>query len=118
MTLKAQAHLGLLATNLFFAINLGAIKYFTGHNYAAPYGLNIIRIGISVILFWILFILNPVKKKIHKEDIGRFILCALTALAVRLILYLVYSCLSVITDHSNHDHFHSGVDFKRTVEQE
>jgi drug/metabolite transporter (DMT)-like permease len=69
LTQNTKAHLGLLATNLFFAINYSAIKYFTGHHYAGPFGLNIIRIGSSGILFWLLFLFNPVKQRILKKEI-------------------------------------------------
>ena len=88
MTAQTKAHLGLLATNLFFAINLSAVKYFTSNKIAGPYGINVIRIGISVILFWILFVMNKEKKKIEKKDIGRFLLCALTALALNQMLFM------------------------------
>jgi drug/metabolite transporter (DMT)-like permease len=88
MSIQARAHLGLLATNLFFELKLSAIKYFTGHNYAGPYGLNVVRIAVCVILFWILFLFQPEKKKIHKQDLIRFILCALTALSINQMLFM------------------------------
>ena len=88
MSSKIKAHLGLLATNFFFAINLSAVKYFTTNKIAGPYGLNVIRIGVSVILFWFLFIIGSDKKKIDKKDIGRFLLCALTALALNQMLFM------------------------------
>jgi drug/metabolite transporter (DMT)-like permease len=85
---QTKAHLGLLGTNLFFAINYSAVKYFTSNHYAGPFGLNIIRIGISLILFWILFLFNPAKKKIYKKDIPAFLLCALTAIALNQMLFI------------------------------
>lgn len=88
MKTNTKAHLGLLGTNLFFAINLSAIKYFTGHDYAGPYGLNVIRVAVSVLLFWLLFLINPAKEKIQKKDMGRFVLCALTALAINQMLFM------------------------------
>lgn len=88
MNQKATAHLGLLATNIFFAINLSAVKYLTGNNYMQPYGMNVIRVGVSVILFWLLFLLNPVKKTIAKEDMPRFVWCALTGIAINQMLFL------------------------------
>lgn len=83
-----KAHLGLLGTNLFFAINYSAIKYFTANHYAAPFGINIIRIGISLILFWILFLFKRPEKKIEKKDIPAFLLCALTAIALNQMLFI------------------------------
>lgn len=88
MNSQLKAHLGLLGTNLFFAINYSAIKYFTANHYAGPFGINIIRIGISLILFWILFLFKRPEKKIDKKDIPAFILCALTAIALNQMLFI------------------------------
>ncbi|MEO6905926.1 MAG: DMT family transporter [Ginsengibacter sp.] len=88
MNPQLKAHLGLLGTNLFFAINYSAIKYFTANHYAAPFGINIIRIGISLILFWILFLFKRPEKKIEKKDIPAFLLCALTAIALNQMLFI------------------------------
>jgi drug/metabolite transporter (DMT)-like permease len=85
---QLKAHLGLLGTNLFFAINYSAIKYFTSHHYAGPFGINIIRIGISLTLFWILFLFKRPENKIEKKDIGTFLLCALTAIALNQMLFI------------------------------
>jgi drug/metabolite transporter (DMT)-like permease len=83
-----KAHLGLLGTNLFFATNYSAIKYFTSHHYAGPLGINIIRVGISLVLFWILFLFNPPKKRIEKKDFPALILCTLTAIALNQLLFI------------------------------
>jgi drug/metabolite transporter (DMT)-like permease len=83
-----KAHLGLLGTNLFFAINYSAIKYFTANHYAGPFGINIIRIGISLTLFWMLFLFKRPEKKIDKKDIPAFLLCALTAIALNQMLFI------------------------------
>lgn len=88
MNQNTKAHLGLLGTNLFFAANYSAIKYFTGNHYVGPFGINIIRIGISVILFWILFLFAPVKTKIDKKEIPAFLLCAFTGLALNQMLFI------------------------------
>ena len=88
MNSVTKAHLGLLGTNLFFAINYSAIKYFTGNHYAGPFGLNIIRIGVSLILFWSIFLCNREKIKIRKSDILAFLACALTAIALNQMLFI------------------------------
>jgi len=85
---QLKAHLGLLGTNLFFAINYSAIKYFTSHRYAGPFGINIIRIGVSLILFWILFLFKRPENKIERKDFGTFLLCALTAIALNQMLFI------------------------------
>ena len=88
MSPQIRAHIGLLATNLFFAINISAIKYFTGQSLAGSYGLNVIRSGVCVILFWLLFFITSEKKKIEKKDIVRFLLCAFSALAANQMLFM------------------------------
>lgn len=88
MNSQLKAHLGLLGTNLFFAINYSAIKYFTANHYAGPFAINIIRIGVSLILFWILFLFKRPEKKIDKKDIPAFLLCALTAIALNQMLFI------------------------------
>ncbi len=53
-----------------------------------PFGLNLIRVGISVILLWMMFIFKPVKTRIQKKDFIRFTLCALTGIAINQLLFL------------------------------
>lgn len=88
MSSQVKAHLALLGTNLFFATNYSAIKYFTAHQFAGAFGLNIIRVGVSLVLFWILFLFKPVKTKIAKKDIPAFLLCALTAIGLNQMLFI------------------------------
>lgn len=83
-----KAHLGLLGTNLFFAINYSAVKYFTSHHIAGPFAINLIRIGVSGILFWCLFFFDRPEKKIEKKDVPTFLLCALTAITINQMLFL------------------------------
>jgi drug/metabolite transporter (DMT)-like permease len=83
-----KAHLGLLGTNLFFATNYSAIKYFTSHHYAGPLGINIIRVGVSLVLFWILFLFKRPEKRIEKKDFPALILCTLTAIALNQLLFI------------------------------
>ena len=101
MNSLTKAHLGLLGTNLFFAINYSAIKYFTANHYAGPFGINIIRIGVSLVLFWSVIFIQTSKNKIEKKDIPAFLLCALTAIALNqmlfikgLVFYFSNSCIS------------------------
>ncbi|MFM2359303.1 MAG: hypothetical protein RLY16_1296 [Bacteroidota bacterium] len=84
-----KAHIGLLFTNLFFAINLSAVKYLTGNMLVKPFGLNVIRVGVSVILFWLMFVMAPGKtQKIERKDWGRFFWCALAGIAINQLLFL------------------------------
>ncbi len=85
---KTTAHLALLFTNLFFAINLSAAKHLTSLHLAGPFGLNVVRVGVSAILFWVLYLLKPTPVKIQKEDRMRFVWCALTGIAINQLLFL------------------------------
>ncbi len=91
MNLKNKAvyaHMALLLTNLFFAINLSAAKHLTNNQLAKPFGLNLIRVGVSVFLFWLLYAVKPVPIKIERKDRLRLIMCALTGIAINQLLFL------------------------------
>ena len=88
MNKRTLAHLALLFTNLFFAINLSAVKHLTNLQLAKPFGINVVRVGVSMILFWLLFALRPVNIRIEKKDIKRFIFCAITGVAINQLLFL------------------------------
>ena len=88
MNNRVIAHFALLFTNLFFAINLSAVKHLTNHQLAGPFGINIVRVGVSVILLWFLYLLRPSPNRIAREDMGRFLLCAITGVAVNQTLFL------------------------------
>lgn len=88
MNKKQLAHLVLLFTNLFFAINLSAVKHLTNAHLAGPFGINVVRVGVSVILLWSLFLFKPVNINIKKDDRGRLVLCAVTGIAINQLLFL------------------------------
>jgi len=83
-----RAHLALLGTNIFFAINLSSIKYIVNEGFAKPFAINIIRVGVTAALLWVFFIFKPVKKLVHKKDVGRFFLCALSGVAINQLLFV------------------------------
>ena len=88
MNKKTIAHLALFFTNLFFAINLSAVKHLTNLQLAKPFGINVVRVGISALLLWSLYLLKPVKIKIQREDRWRLLLCAVTGIAINQLLFL------------------------------
>ncbi|MFN8307389.1 MAG: DMT family transporter [Ferruginibacter sp.] len=88
MNKRTTAHLALLFTNLFFAINLSAVKHLTNAQLAGPFGINVVRVGVSTLLFWCLFFLKPANISIAREDRLRLILCAVTGIAVNQLLFL------------------------------
>ena len=80
--------MALLGTNLFFAINFTAIKFLVNEGYIKPFGLNLVRVGVSSILLWLLFFIKPTRIRINKQDIGRFLLCALLGIALNQLLFV------------------------------
>ena len=88
MNRKSIAHIALVFTNIFFAINLSAVKHLTNNGLVQAFGLNIVRIGFSVILFWILYLIKPVNIKIDKTDRMRLFLCALFGIAINQLMFI------------------------------
>ena len=88
MNKRSLAHFALLFTNLFFAINISAVKHLTNLQLALPFGINVVRVGVSVILFWFLYLLKPVNIHIDREDRKRLFFCAVTGIAINQLLFL------------------------------
>lgn len=84
---KTKAHLAVLSTNLFFAANFSLIKILSPR-FMGPFALNLLRVGFCVILFWALWLLGNTKGGIRKEDRWRFVLCALTGVAINQMLFI------------------------------
>lgn len=82
------AHLALFFANLFFAINLTAVKHLTNTQLAQPFGINVVRVGVSVFLLWGLYLLKPVNIHIDKPDRKRLFLCAVTGIAINQLFFL------------------------------
>ncbi|MEO6537126.1 MAG: DMT family transporter [Ferruginibacter sp.] len=85
---NTKAHLALLGTNILFALNYTVVKDLINNGLVKPFGLNIIRVGVSVILLWILFLFNPVKQGIQRKDYKRFFYCALSGIAINQLLFI------------------------------
>ena len=88
MNKRTVAHVALILTNLFFAINLSAVKHLTNLHLAKPFGINVVRVGVSMILFWLFFAAKPVNIKIEKKDRLRIFFCAITGIAINQTLFL------------------------------
>jgi drug/metabolite transporter (DMT)-like permease len=84
---NTKAHIAVLFTNIFFAANYSLVKYISPSR-VGPYGLNILRVGISLILFWLVWLTGKSKVGIRKEHLGRFILCGLTGIAINQMLFI------------------------------
>ena len=85
---RSIAHTALIFTNIFFAINLSAVKHLTNNNLVQAFGLNVVRVGVSVLLFWGLYLLKPVNIKIDKPDRMRLFLCALAGIAINQLFFI------------------------------
>jgi drug/metabolite transporter (DMT)-like permease len=88
LTPKTKAHIALLITNIFFAINFTAVKFLINEGFLQSFGLNLIRVGITSILLWILFLFKPQKSNFEKKDYGRLFLCAITGIAINQLLFI------------------------------
>ncbi len=87
MRTTTRAHLAVIGTNLFFAANFSLIKIISP-SLVKPFGLNVLRVGLSLLLFWGAWLGSNKKAGIKKKDIGRFLLCALTGVALNQMLFL------------------------------
>lgn len=85
---RYKAHLALIGTNVFFAINFTAVKYLFNGAYIKPFGLNFIRILLTTILFWVIYLFKKNKTIIDKKDIGRLLLCSLTGIVINQLLFI------------------------------
>ena len=85
---STKAHLALLGTNIFFAINYTSVKYLMNNDFVKPFGLNLVRVGICSLLLWIMYLLSPNKGRIERKDYKRFFLCALFGIAINQLLFL------------------------------
>ena len=78
----------MLATNIFFALNFTTVKFLINGGFLKPFGLNLIRVGVTAFLLWILYFFNKEKKRIQKKDVGKFLLCAFTGIAINQLAFI------------------------------
>jgi drug/metabolite transporter (DMT)-like permease len=86
LTATQKAHLSVLGANIIFGINYSVVKLLTT-NYMHPWAMNLMRVGISSILLWICFLFQQKQTPIQKKHIPRFILCAITGVAINQLLF-------------------------------
>ncbi len=88
MIKNTKAHLALLGTNIFFAVNYTAIKYLLNVGLVKPFGLNLIRVGVCTILLWLMYMFKREKTPVNRKDLIRLGWCALTGIAINQLLFL------------------------------
>jgi drug/metabolite transporter (DMT)-like permease len=87
MKSTTRAHWAVIGANLLFGINFSMVKLLTP-GLLRSFALNVVRIVGSVALFWLLYLLKPSKAGIHKQDVPRFVLCAITGVAINQLLFI------------------------------
>lgn len=87
MTRNTRAHTAVLTANFIFGANYAVVKYVTPA-YLHPFALNVVRILVSLSLFWILFLFKPATTKIARKDLPRFLVCALTGVVINQIFFI------------------------------
>lgn len=87
MNSKTKAHLAVLTANLIFGAGYAVIKTITP-TYLAPYSLNMVRVVVSLVLFWSLLLFTPSRVSIDKKDIPLFILCGITGVVINQIMFV------------------------------
>jgi drug/metabolite transporter (DMT)-like permease len=87
MKTTTKAHIAVLFTNLFFAGNYSLVKLISPHP-IGPFAINLTRAAISLVLFWIVWLLGSTPARIERKDWGRFVLCAVTGIAVNQMLFI------------------------------
>lgn len=86
---QTRAHIGVLLTNFFFALNLSLVQSISPEP-LGPYGLNLFRVGGCLLLFWtITWITRPADEKpIHGKDWGRLFACGMTGVFLNQTLFI------------------------------
>lgn len=87
MTLNTKAHAAVLGANFIFGANYAIVKYITPA-YLHPFALNVVRILVSLFLFWTLFLFKPGRVRLERKHIPRFLLCALTGVVINQIFFI------------------------------
>ena len=87
MTKNTKAHVAVLGANFIFGSNYAVVKYITP-SVIHPFALNVVRILVSLFLFWGLFLFKPGKVNIQRKHIPRFLLCGLTGVVINQILFI------------------------------
>jgi len=79
MKQTTKAHLAVLGTNLFFAANFSFVKM-VSPSPVKPFGLNIFRVGISLVLFWALWLFSASRQVLIEKILDAFYCADLQAL--------------------------------------
>ena len=88
MKSTTKAHLALIATNIFFAINFTAVKALTDADKIGPLALNFIRMASATALLWLIYLVSTKKETIQRTHYKRLFWCSLTGIFINQILFI------------------------------
>ena len=87
MKTSTKAHLAVLGTNLFFATNFSLIKL-VSPSLIKPFAVNVLRVGISLLFFWLVWLFGKTPARIDRRDWGKFFWCSVTGIAINQLLFV------------------------------
>ena len=93
MTTKYKAHGAILIANFFFGAGVAAVKHITPIM-MPPFAVNVSRVCVALLLFWLLLLFKPSRIGIDKKDIPRFLICGLCGVSVNQIFFIKGASLS------------------------
>ena len=82
-----KAHAAVICSNLFLACNYNLVKTISPA-FIGPFALNVLRVGVSIALFWTIWCFSGTRAGFAKKDWLRFILCALTGVVINQLLFI------------------------------
>lgn len=87
MTKNTKAHTAVLGANFIFGANYAVVKFITP-SVIQPFALNVVRVLVSLVMFWFLFLFKPGKTTIARKHIPRFLICAVTGVVINQLLFI------------------------------
>jgi drug/metabolite transporter (DMT)-like permease len=87
MNRRTKAHLAVLGANFIFGANFSVVKYITP-SAIQPLALNVVRILVTTILFWVFFAFKPGKMEVNRKDVTRFIVCGAAGVALNQLMFI------------------------------
>jgi drug/metabolite transporter (DMT)-like permease len=81
MNENTKARIGVLVANFFFGTSVIAVKHITP-SLMPPFALTAVRIITTMLLFWSMYAVRPVKMGITKKDFLRLAFCALLGITM------------------------------------
>ena len=87
MITKYKAHGAVLIANFFFGAGVAAVKHITP-SMMPPFAVNVSRVCVALLLFWLLLLFKPSRIGIDKKDIPRFLICGLCGVGINQIFFI------------------------------